>query len=214
MNRIFSIHYKYVGKYSILRIRDFMAQVMVRNGEKEFAMDVKSFHHVAYRCKDAKETADFYTNIVGLPYTMAVAEDKQPTTGEDDPYMHIFFQLEDGSFLAFFELPGADPMGRDENTPEWVQHIAFNVGDIATLNKKKAQLEANGIEYLGPTDHTICQSIYFFDPNGHRLEYLVDTTNDKMTKDLADAAKPMLEEWTATKRAPRHADWVHKNSNN
>ena len=173
-------------------------------------MDVKSFHHIAYRCKDAKETADFYTGIVGLPYKMAVAEDQQPTTGENHPYFHIFFQLGDGSFLAFFELPDAAPMGRDENTPEWVQHIAFDVGDMETLNKKKAQLDAAGIDYLGPTDHTICKSIYFFDPNGHRLEFLVNTTTEKMEKDLAEAAKPMLEEWTATKKAPHHVDWIHK----
>ena len=173
-------------------------------------MDVKSFHHVAYRCKDAKQTADFYTEIVGLPYVMAVAEDKQPTTGDDNPYMHIFFQLDDGSHLAFFELPEEPPMGRDLNTPEWVQHIAFNVGDMATLEKKQAELDAAGIDYLGPTDHTICQSIYFFDPNGHRLEYMVNTTTDQMARDLAAAAEPMLRDWTATKRAPKHVDWVHK----
>ncbi len=176
-------------------------------------MDVKSFHHVAFRCKDAKETADFYTNIVGLPYNMAVAEDRQPTTGEDHPYFHIFFQLEDGSHIAFFELPEAPEMGRDENTPEWVQHIAFDVGDMETLEKKRAQLEHASIDYLGPTDHTICKSIYFFDPNGHRLEFMVNTTTDKMAKDLADASKLMLDEWTATKRAPKHTDWVHAKVN-
>ncbi len=173
-------------------------------------MDVHSIHHVAYRCKDAKETADFYTNIVGLPYTFAVAEDRQPTTGEDHPYMHLFFQLGDGNFLAFFELPGEPPMGRDEQTPDWVQHLAFNVGDIETLNKKRAHLEANGIDVKGPTDHTICQSIYFFDPNGHRLEFLVPTTTPQMVDDLVKVAKPMLDDWSNTKKAPKHAAWVHE----
>ncbi len=173
-------------------------------------MDIQSIHHVAYRCKDAKETADFYTNIVGLPYTFAVAEDRQPTTGEDHPYMHLFFQVGDGNFLAFFELPGEEPMGRDENTPAWVQHIAFNVGDMETLTKKKKHLEDNGIDVIGPTDHTICQSIYFFDPNGHRLELTVDTTTAEMASRLAEVADDMLEEWSRTKRAPRHASWMHE----
>ena len=176
-------------------------------------MDIKSFHHVAYRCKDAKKTADFYTDIVGLPYTLAVAEDIQPTTGEEHPYFHIFFQLEDGSFLAFFELTGQEPMGRDDNTPDWVQHIAFDVGDMETLHKKIAHLDANGIEHKGITDHTICQSVYFYDPNGHRLEFLVNTTTDKMVNDLVAAAKPMMDDWVATKKAPKHVSWVHKNVN-
>ena len=175
-------------------------------------MDIQSIHHVAYRCNDATETADFYTDMVGLPYTFAVAEDRQPTTGEDHPYMHLFFQTGDGNFLAFFELPGEPPMGRDENTPPWVQHIAFNVGDMETLMRKKKHLEDNDIEVIGPTDHTICQSIYFFDPNGHRLEFLVATTTEKMVEDLVSVAKPMMDDWNATKKAPKYAEWVHKNA--
>ena len=71
-------------------------------------MDVKSLHHVAYRCKDAKQTAEFYTKALGLEYAMAVAEDRVPSTGEESPYMHIFFRMDDGSYVAFFELPEAD----------------------------------------------------------------------------------------------------------
>ncbi len=173
-------------------------------------MDIQSVHHVAYRCKDAQETVDFYQNVLGLPYTLAVAEDRQPTTGEDTPYMHIFFQMGDGNFLAFFELPGSPPMGKDPNTPEWVQHLAFKVADMDTLSACHKRIEAHGIDVLGPIDHSICQSIYFFDPNGHRLELAVDTTTPEMVGKLAGVAKPMLEEWSRTKKAPKHAAWVHE----
>jgi catechol 2,3-dioxygenase-like lactoylglutathione lyase family enzyme len=173
-------------------------------------MDIKSLHHVVYRCKDAKTTADFYTRILGLEYAMAVAEDRVPSTGEEHPYMHIFFRMEDGSYVAFFELPEQPPMGRDENTPKWVQHLALRVADEATLMRRKKELEGHGIEVLGPVDHTICKSIYFFDPNGHRLELAVDTMTPKMKQDLADVSGPMMEEWSRTKKAPHHADWVHK----
>jgi glyoxylase I family protein len=173
-------------------------------------MEINSVHHVAYRCNDAQETVDFYTKVVGIPYALAVAEDRQPTTGEDTPYMHLFFQLGDGSFLAFFELPDAPPMGKDPNTPAWVQHIAFTVDDEATLMKKKKEIESHGVEVIGPTDHTICKSIYFFDPNGHRMELLVDTTTPEMVKKLVDVAEPMLADWNKTKKAPKHAAWVHE----
>jgi catechol 2,3-dioxygenase-like lactoylglutathione lyase family enzyme len=173
-------------------------------------MDIKSLHHVAYRCKDAKRTADFYTKVLGLEYAMAVSEDRVPSTGEKHPYMHIFFRMDDGSYVAFFELPESPEMGRDEKTPLWVQHLALRVADEETLMRRKAHLESLGIDVLGPVDHTICKSIYFFDPNGHRLELAVDTTTPEMAKRLSSVSEAMLEEWTKTKKAPHHADWVHK----
>lgn len=173
-------------------------------------MQIQKIHHVAYRCKDAKQTVDFYTNVLGLEYTMAVAEDRVPSTGERSPYMHIFFRMDDGSFVAFFELPESPPMGRDANTPQWVQHLALRVADERTLLAYKAKLEAHGLAVVGPTDHTICKSIYFFDPNGHRLELAVDTTTPEMRRELAAVRDGMLEEWNRTKRAPQHAAWVHE----
>jgi catechol 2,3-dioxygenase-like lactoylglutathione lyase family enzyme len=173
-------------------------------------MDIKSLHHVAYRCKDAKQTADFYTRVLGLEYAMAVSEDRVPSTGEAHPYMHIFFRMDDGSFVAFFELPEEKPMGRDANTPLWVQHLALRVEDEATLMRYKQRIESHGVEVLGPVDHTICKSIYFFDPNGHRLELAVDTMSEPMKKRLSGVSEAMLDEWTRTKKAPHHADWVHK----
>ncbi|PVH28095.1 VOC family protein [Pararhodobacter oceanensis] len=164
----------------------------------------QSIHHVAYRCKDAKETVDFYEKALGMSYTFAVAEDENPTTGESAPFMHIFFQLPDGSHVAFFELPEENEMGRDPNTPEWVQHLAMDVGSLDDLNTAKSRLEAMGVEVVGPTDHKICHSIYFFDPNGHRLELAYRTLSDELAKKLHDISAPMLEEWTKTKRAPRH----------
>jgi catechol 2,3-dioxygenase-like lactoylglutathione lyase family enzyme len=172
-------------------------------------MDIKSLHHVAYRCKDAQQTVDFYSKVLGLEYAMAVAEDRVPSTGEHSPYMHVFFRMDDGSYIAFFELPEAPEMGRDKATPAWVQHLALRVADRETLLRYKARLEAQGIDVIGPTDHTICQSIYFFDPNGHRLELTWDTTTPEMATRLVDVRDRMLADWNRTKRAPRHADWVH-----
>jgi catechol 2,3-dioxygenase-like lactoylglutathione lyase family enzyme len=173
-------------------------------------MDIKQLHHVAYRCKDARQTVDFYAGVLGLEYSMAVAEDRVPSTGEHSPYMHIFFRMDDGSFVAFFEVPESPPMGRDENTPKWVQHLALRVPDERTLLEYKAKLEAHGVEVLGPTDHVICKSIYFFDPNGHRLELTVDTMTPEMRRQLLEVRDAMLADWTRTKKAPRHADWVHR----
>mgnify|MGYP000895689502 CR=1 FL=1 len=167
-------------------------------------------HHVAYRCNDAKETVDWYARVMGMDYTTAFAEDKVPSTGEDDPYMHIFLDCGGGNVLAFFELPNQPKMGRDPNTPAWVQHIAFEVPDEAALLAAKAHIEAQGVEVLGPTYHGIFKSIYFFDPNGHRLELACNIGTAEQLAELKSLAPVMLEEWSRTKRAPRHAEWLHK----
>lgn len=169
-------------------------------------------HHVAYRCRDAKETVGFYQRVLGMDYTTAFAEDHVPSTGAYDPYMHVFLDAGGGNVLAFFELPEQPDMGRDTNTPDWVQHIAFEVPDEAALNNAKAHAEACGLEVLGPTNHGVFKSIYFFDPNGHRLELACNTGTPEQLAELKRVAPAMLEEWSVTKRAPRHAAWLHEHA--
>ncbi len=173
-------------------------------------MSIQRIHHVAYRCKDAKQTVEWYRQHLGMEFVLAIAENQVPSTHAPDPYMHVFMDAGNGNVLAFFELPQSPAMGRDENTPEWVQHIAFKVGSVDELLAAKAKLEAAGIAVIGPTNHTIFKSIYFFDPNGHRLELAADVGTPDMYRKLDDVKWEMLEEWSRTRRAPQHAAWMHQ----
>ena len=89
-------------------------------------MKIDRIHHVAYRCKDAKETVLWYQKMLKMDFVLAIAEDQVPSTKEPDPYMHVFLDAGGGNVLAFFELPTKPEMGRDANTPAWVQHIAHH----------------------------------------------------------------------------------------
>ncbi|MCU0761150.1 MAG: VOC family protein [Steroidobacteraceae bacterium] len=171
---------------------------------------IRRIHHVAYRCHDMAETVAFYRDLLDMEFTMAFAEDRVPSTKEPDPYMHAFLDAGNGNVLAFFELPTRPRMGRDPNTPTWVQHIAFEVDSLDELLAAKARLEKAGIEVLGPTDHGVFKSIYFFDPNGHRLELAVNTGTPEQLARARAVAPAMLEEWSRTRRAPRHAAWLHE----
>jgi catechol-2,3-dioxygenase len=123
--------------------------------------------------------------------------------------MHVFLDAGGGNVLAFFELPHSPAMGRDAATPAWVQHIAFKVPDMESLLAAKARAEAKGLEVIGPVHHGIFKSIYFFDPNGHRLELVCDVCTDEQMAELKRVAPEMLEEWSRTRKAPRHAAWLH-----
>jgi catechol 2,3-dioxygenase-like lactoylglutathione lyase family enzyme len=172
-------------------------------------MALARIHHVAYRCNDAKETVEFYQQNLDMDFQLAIAEDQVPSTKAPDPYMHVFLDAGNGNVLAFFELPNSPRMGRDINTPEWVQHIAFEVASMDELLAAKEKLQGNGVDVLGPTNHGIFQSIYFFDPNGHRIELATNTHTPEMMAELKRVAPEMLEEWSQTKKAPQHANWLH-----
>ena len=84
-------------------------------------MKIQKIHHVAYRCHNAKETVKFYHDLLDMDFVLAISEQKVPSTGKEDPYMHVFMDAGQGNVLAFFELPNSPKMELDKNTP-WRSH--------------------------------------------------------------------------------------------
>ena len=173
-------------------------------------MKLERIHHVAYRCHDAKETVEFYQKHLNMDFVLAISEDKVPSTKKPDPYIHVFLDAGNGNILAFFEITNSPPMAKDPNTPDWVQHIAFELDSMETLLAAKKNLEEADIEVIGVTDHTLFQSIYFFDPNGHRLELTTNTATPEMRQRLDAVKWKILDEWSQHKKVVSHADWLHK----
>ncbi len=171
---------------------------------------LERIHHVAYRSMDANRTVEFYKKYLDMDLVLAISEDKVPSTGEPDPYIHVFLDAGNGNILAFFEIPNSPEMGWDKNTPDWVQHIAFKVADEETLIGAKQRLEEGGVEVVGPTNHHIFQSIYFRDPDGHRLELAYDTATDAEMEKLNKVAPEMMAEWAKSKKTLKHTAWLHE----
>jgi catechol 2,3-dioxygenase-like lactoylglutathione lyase family enzyme len=162
---------------------------------------IHGLHHAAWRCRDAEETRHFYEELLGLPLVHLIKADVVPSTGEFCPYVHIFFRMNDGSHLAFFDLGDDQAAAPSPNTPAWVTHIALRVSSRLELLQAKARLEAAGVEVIGVTDHHIIESIYFFDPNGIRLELTIPTVSAIEMQHLAGQAHAELQAWVAEKAA-------------
>jgi len=159
----------------------------------------KRLHHAAFRCLDAKQTVQFYTEILGLKFSHAMGEDHVPSTGLYSPHVHIFLQMEDGSCIAFFECPKDPGNIKDMESPDWIQHFAFKVESLEVLLKAKEDLEKKGIKVLGPTNHDdFITSIYFFDPSGHRLELTADTCDASQYPIFEAEAPKVLALWDET----------------
>jgi catechol 2,3-dioxygenase-like lactoylglutathione lyase family enzyme len=160
---------------------------------------IHKLHHFAYRCRDAEETRAFYEDLLGLPLAHLVQAETVPSVGEHCPFVHIFFQMRDGSYLAFFDLGDNVASEPSPNTPSWVNHIALEMDSVEEVLAARDRLVAAGLDVKGVTDHDFINSIYFFDPNGVRLELTVRTKDDEHMGEAAKHAHERLAAWTRQK---------------
>ncbi len=156
----------------------------------------QSFNHVAMPTNNTAETYRFYTEVLGFRLLSAVREEEVPSTGEKTPFLHTFFALEDGSCMAFFEVDGQSYAGRDDGVPAWIRHFAMNVDTEEELHAWKERIESHGVEVRGVVDHEgIWQSLYFFDPNGLRLE--LTWQRRELTEDDRLHGEELVKQWIA-----------------
>ena len=157
---------------------------------------IKGLHHNAYRCRDSEETRRFYEDFLGLP--LADAFEIQVTkTGRDTKVLHSFYQLGDGSFLAFFEAP--DQPFEFKPQHDFDLHIALEV-DAETQKTMFEKGKAAGIETRGVADHGFIRSIYFRDPNGYVIELSVPAEDvEAYAAQAAAGAHEALARWQEEK---------------
>lgn len=174
-------------------------------------------HHAAFVTHDAAATVDFYTNVVGWKLVHALFNDHVPSTDDNFPYVHLFFQLPDGSTVAFFESVDLPPPAEDTHPAYPIfNHFAWKASSPDEVQSWKKYLEEKSIEHIGPVDHGICSSIYFFDPNGIRLEVVADTEDWANEASQLEAAEhmrqwtQMKEDYLAKRSSVTPAEWLAK----
>jgi catechol 2,3-dioxygenase-like lactoylglutathione lyase family enzyme len=159
----------------------------------------KGLHHVAYMTRDSAKTVDFYTRIMGMKFVATVANNEVPSTGDPFPYLHLFFQLGDGSLIAFFESIGLPPPSPSAHRAYDVfNHLALEVGSREEVDRWIEHLQASGIDVVGPVEHAVIYSAYCHDPNGIRLEFT--TTLDPSFVEQEKLAWEDLASWEAEKK--------------
>ena len=127
---------------------------------------IRGLHHNAYRCRDSEETRRFYEDFLGLPLVNAfpITETK---SGRETHVLHSFYEMDDGSCLAFFEVPDSPFEFKEQH--DYDLHIALEVA-AATLEPMIAKAKAAGVAVRGIADHHSIDSIYLRDPNGYVIE--------------------------------------------
>jgi len=158
---------------------------------------IKGLHHNAYRCRDSEETRKFYEDFLGLPlvHSLKIGETK---TGRNARVLHTFFQMGDGSFLAFFEAP--DEPFEFKKQSDFDLHIALEVAPDE-LKRMFQKGRHAGIETRGISDHHFVDSIYFRDPNGYVIELTAKRPDHDAAMDpKTNHARDVLDTWQQEKR--------------
>lgn len=137
-------------------------------------------HHIALVCRDVDETHHFYQDLLQFP--LVHTEIHRPEEGGDGWFRHFFYDLGDGSYLAFFDLHGIGDRSRGKlrtgistglGLPIWANHVALR-SDSERAAATKDRLQAEGLR-VDERDHGWCRSLYVVDPNRILVELTVDT---------------------------------------
>ncbi|MEJ2347040.1 MAG: VOC family protein [Gammaproteobacteria bacterium] len=157
---------------------------------------IRKLHHSAYRCRDSEETRRFYEDFLGLRLAGAL-QISETKTGRKTMVLHTFYELDDGSYIAFFEDPETPFDFKAQR--DYDLHIALEV-DPSVLQPMLEKGHAAGFETRGISDHYFIHSIYFRDPNGYVVELTAKMPNHAQAMDPArNEARAILDRWQADK---------------
>lgn len=163
-------------------------------------------HHAAYRCRDAEQTVWFYRDVLGLADPTGITLEEVPGTGADDPYMHVFFRMTNGEYIAFFDAPGTADPEWFERKDSFDMHWAFEVASEDDLIAMRDRIRAHGITAHGPIDHHFVRSIYMYDPNGIQIELTCRVPEHDAILDEEQRNFPQtLKKWSERTRAIKEA---------
>ncbi|WP_317931962.1 VOC family protein [Halioxenophilus sp. WMMB6] len=167
---------------------------------------LNNINHAAYRCRDAEQTRWFYEDVLGLPLQFALVEEIDfglaSDKGQARKYMHLFFLLGDGNYIAFFDQPDVATEEHFTKADSFDRHLALQVNSYAELEAWKERIQSHGKSCLGPWDHGFCDSIYMYDPNGLQVEVCCLKENaGEIIEKKAAVVKEVLAQWTKDTRA-------------
>jgi catechol 2,3-dioxygenase len=149
---------------------------------------IRRLQHAVLNCRDVEASMQFYTENLGMEVVSYTRERKMA---------FLSFGTEHHD-IALFQFPAEATMLEPNHLG--LNHLALEIeGGEDQLKELYARLKAHDVRIDRTTDHVMSRSVYFFDPDGNRLEIFCDMMPGEAKQWLHDnggVAKPMVLEQT------------------
>lgn len=137
------------------------------------AFKIRRVGHLVLTAKDIKRSRRFFEEVMRLP---VVAENERGM---------VFFSTdrkENHHMLAL--VPGKEGAATPKPDHIGMQHVSFELGSFAELQEAYQHLKQHDVPVEYTTFHGITKSVYFFDPDGNRLEFYCNVPEEEYRKSV------------------------------
>ncbi len=132
------------------------ARPLAESREGAVRAKITKVGHVVLGCRDPQASITFYTETLGMELVQF----------NQELQMAFFSFGERDHDIAVIKVPEDQPVGSAGLT-----HTALQIeGGEAELRELYHRLKAHGVPVDLTADHVLTKSVYFFDPDGNRLE--------------------------------------------
>ena len=181
------------------------------------ALATRGIHHLALNTEDMKMTIDYYVDVLGMKLVHAMkippGLGAGPNNRGNPPYenlRHYFFDMGNDSLLAFFEMPKGEKQVGDRDAIAAMQHVSFSMLPDA-FEALQLRLKERDIDAIGPLEVLPgVFSVYFFDPNGIRLEASCQPADGKMPRIATAATQTKSQARAELATLTNDDDWINK----
>ena len=134
---------------------------------------IKRVGHLVLRVKDIERSKRFFEDILGFP---VVGQNERgmvffSTDVKDNHHMLAIMPAKEGA-----AMPTPDHVG--------MQHVSFELESFAELQDAYRGLKEKGVPLDHTTFHGVTKSVYFYDPDGNRLEFYCNVPAEEYRKSV------------------------------
>ena len=135
------------------------------------AFKIRRVGHLVLSVSDVERSRRFFEDVLGFP---VVARNERGM---------VFFSTDVEDNHHMLAIMPATP-GAARPTPDQIgmQHVSFELGSFAELQDAWRRLKEEGVRIDRTVYHGITKSIYFFDPDGNRLELYCNVPREEYRK--------------------------------
>ena len=131
--------------------------------------------HLVLRVKDVERSRRFFEEVLGLP---VVAQNERGM---------VFFSTDAKDNHHMLALMPGPKDAATSPTPDQIgmHHVSFELGSFAELQQAWRRLKEKDVRIDNTVYHGITKSIYFFDPDGNRLEVYCNVPPEEYRKSIS-----------------------------